>query len=230
MRKLLMAAAIVAISIPASAADLPVKAPAYVAPPPPFSWTGIYIGGDIGYGWGTSDGTLTNASGFFPVPYSFDPNGVVGGGFIGANYQINQFVIGVEADWQAADLSGSQSVTGYTINTKVNDYGSVRGRLGYAWDRWMIFGTGGWAWGNGHTSYALAGTTFYTNGLNGGNGGWTAGGGVEYAFTNNWLARVEYRYTDLGSHSYVDVASNSAETGNRVTINDVRLGIAYKFW
>ena len=230
---LLATVAAIGFASVASAADLPTKGPYYKAPmaAPAFSWTGFYIGGDIGYGWGTSDGTLTNSVGGFPIPYSADPNGIIGGGFLGYNYQINQFVVGVEADWQAADLTGSASSAlfgGYTMSTRVNDYGSLRGRLGYAMDRWLVFATGGWAWGKASTSYAVTGSpVFYTNSVNG--NGWTAGGGVEYALTNNWLARFEYRYTDLGSHSYVDTVSNSAETGNRITVNDVRLGVAYKF-
>ena len=232
--KLLATVALAALgSANALAADMPqrpvYKAPVMMAPSP--TWTGFYIGGDVGYGWGTSDGTLTNSAGAFPVPYSADPNGVIGGGFLGYNYQINQFVVGIEGDWQAADLTGSASsplFAGYTMSTKVNDYGSLRGRLGYAMDRWLIFATGGWAWGNASTSYAVTGTpAFYKNSFTG--NGWTVGGGVEYAVTNNWLARFEYRYTDLGSHGYVDTVSNSAETGNRITVNDVRLGVAYKF-
>ena len=235
MKRILLATVALAAlgSANALAADMPqrpvYKTPVMMAPPP--TWTGFYIGGDVGYGWGTSDGTLTNSAGAFPVPYSADPNGVIGGGFLGYNYQINQFVVGIEADWQAADLTGSASSPlfgGFTMSTKVNDYGSLRGRLGYAMDRWLIFATGGWAWGNASTSYAVTGTpAFYKNSFTG--NGWTAGAGVEYAFTNNWLARFEYRYTDLGSHSYVDTVSNSAETGNRITVNDVRLGVAYKF-
>jgi outer membrane immunogenic protein len=227
---LLATVAAIGFASVASAADLPTKGPYYKAPvaAPAFSWTGFYIGGDVGYGWGTSDGTLTNSAGTFPVPYNADPNGIIGGGFLGYNYQINQFVVGVEADWQAADLTGSASSAGYTMSTRVNDYGSLRGRLGYAMDRWLVFATGGWAWGKASTSYALTGAApFFTNTFTG--NGWTAGGGVEYAITNNWLARIEYRYTDLGSHSYIDVPSNSGETGNRVTVNDVRLGVAYKF-
>lgn len=233
---LLASCAVIVLSAAAFAADKPV-APArvYTKAPimaPAFSWTGFYIGGDVGYGWGTSTGTSTNATGVFPLPYSASPNGVIGGGFIGYNYQIDQFVVGVEADWQAANNSGSVNAIlppSYTMTTKVNNYGSLRGRLGYAMDRWMIFATGGWAWGSASTSYGFTGAAapFYTNSFNG--NGYTAGAGFEYAFMNNWLARVEYRYTDLGSRSYVDVPTNSAETGNRVTINDVRLGIAYKF-
>jgi outer membrane immunogenic protein len=235
MRRLTIAAfaavSTIAFTQIAIAADMSVKAPFYRAQV--FSWTGVYVGGDVGYGWGRSKGTLQDLQGLFPVPYDFHADGIIGGAFIGANYQFGQIVVGVEADWQAADLDGSQTVNlfgGYDIRTKIDNYGSVRGRLGFAWDRWMFFGTGGWAWGHGHTSYGFPGIApFYTNSFNGHNG-WTAGAGFEYAFTNNVLARVEYRYTDLGNHSYVDVPTNSVETGNRITINDVRVGLAFKFW
>lgn len=214
----------------ASAADLPVKA----APRPfvaAYNWTGLYIGGDVGYGWAKSDGTLTTAAGLLPQPYSSSPSGVLGGGFIGGNYQINQFVIGAELDWQAASIKGDSGPIGagpYTITTKVKSYGSLRARLGYAVDRWLVFGTGGWAWGNWSTAYAFTGAApFFTNDAS--KSGWTLGAGAEYAITNNWLARLEYRYTSLGTTSYVSTATNSAEAGNKVKINDLRLGIAYKF-
>lgn len=225
-------------SASAFAADLPVPPPVYKAPamlpPPAFSWTGFYLGGDLGYGWGVSSGTATNAVGAFPVPYSYRVNNWFGGGFIGGNYQWNQLVIGVEGDWQGAHLtgnSGSIAAVGgpYTFATTVKDYGSIRGRLGFAVDHWLFFGTGGWAWGSWSTSYALTGVApFFTNNANS-HKGWTAGAGVEYAFTNNIIGRVEYRYTDLGSSSFVNVASNSGDSGNKVTINDIRAGVSFKF-
>jgi outer membrane immunogenic protein len=237
MKKLVLAtAAVVLGTVSASAADLAAR-PYTKAPPPVaavYNWTGFYIGADVGYGWGRSTGTLTNAAGAFPVPYSLDPSGVLGGGFIGFNYQFSNVVLGVEADWQASDLNESGNfllggVPTYAIRTSVNDYGSVRGRLGLAFDRWMIFGTGGFAWGSWDTSYAFIGAPPFVTASVSSQTGWTAGAGVEYAFADNWLGRVEYRYTDLGRASFVSPLTNSAELGNRVTINDVRVGIAYKF-
>jgi outer membrane immunogenic protein len=235
MKKLLIAGIAVAVFgwSPAFAADMAVKAPpAPVAPA--WSWTGFYVGGDIGYGWGRSTGVLND--GVFntaPVPYSADPRGVIGGGFAGYNYQIGQLVVGVEADWQDASLSGSGdgTFTGitYQMNTRVSSYGSVRGRLGFAQDRWLVFAAGGWASGEAQTSYSTAGfAPFYTNKFDG--SGATAGAGVEYAVTNNWLARIEYRYTDLGTHAFEYAPCGCGENGNRITINDLRLGLAYKFW
>jgi outer membrane immunogenic protein len=139
---------------PALAADMAVKAPPSPVVALPYSWTGFYIGGDIGYGWGRSTGVLNDGTfNTAPVPYSADPSGIIGGGFAGYNYQINQFIVGIEADWQGAGLSGSGIGTccgglSYTMDTKVSNYGSVRGRLGFAMDRWMVFATGGWAWGD----------------------------------------------------------------------------------
>ena len=238
MKKIIFAAAALALgTVSASAADLAArpytKAPVAVAAV--YNWTGFYIGADVGYGWGRSTGTLANAAGLFPVNYSLDPSGVIGGGFVGYNYQFSNVVLGVEADWQAADLNQSGNfllaapATTYAIGTKVKDYGSVRGRLGLAFDRWMVFGTGGFAWGSWDTSYALAGTVPFVTSSVSSHAGWTAGAGVEYAFADNWLARAEYRYTDLGRASFVSALTNSSELGNRVTINDVRVGIAYKF-
>lgn len=234
MKKILLATTILAMGVvSASAADLGAR-PYTKAPvlAPVFSWTGFYIGADVGYGFGTSKGQSSNAFGNFPLPYSYDPTGAMGGGFIGANYQFNQFVIGVEADWQAADLNGDSGPIGavpFTLSTTVKDYGSVRGRLGIAFDRVLLFATGGWAWGNFTTSYAFTGFPPYLVNRVDSSNGWAAGAGLEYAFTNNVLARVEYRYTDLGSTSFVNFPTNTAEAGNRVTINDVRVGIAYKF-
>jgi outer membrane immunogenic protein len=236
MKKILLATTILAMgAVSASAADLApyTKAPPIVAPI--FTWTGFYIGADVGYGFGTSKGQSSNAFGAFPLPYNSDLTGVMGGGFIGANYQFNQFVIGIEADWQAADLTGDSGPLGppplqqFTMSTNVKNYGSLRGRFGVAFDRVLLFATGGWAWGSFSTSYAFTGTPPYLiNDVDSSNG-WAAGGGLEYAFTNNILGRIEYRYTDLGSTSFVNFPTNTAEAGNRVTVNDVRLGIAYKF-
>jgi outer membrane immunogenic protein len=240
MRILLTGAALAALAAgPALAADLgrPAPAPVYTkAPPVPttYNWTGFYIGADGGYGWGTSNGTLTNAAGASLAPYSYNVNGPIAGGFIGGNYQINQFVIGLEGDWQWADLTGNGGSIAslgaggpFAISTTVNDYGSIRGRLGVAFDRFLVFGTGGWAWGNFSTSYVNGAVALGSVGGNSSNG-WTAGGGVEYAFTDNILGRIEYRYTNLGSASG-SPALGFAEAGNNVTINDVRAGIAYKF-
>ena len=114
------------------------------------------------------------------------------------------------------------------VSTTVRDYASVRGRLGFAFDRFLAFGSAGWAWGNPLTSYALVGAAPFVN-QDGRSTGWTAGIGVDYAISESAVARIEYRYTSLATPGFVGVATNSAEAHNRVPISDLRAGIAYKF-
>ena len=219
-----------------------------------YDWTGFYIGGDSGYSWDTSSGTLTTAEGVPLAPYSYGVEGPFAGGFIGGNYQFNRFVVGVEGDWQWSNLIGNSEAASsftvpsgvfpggpFTVSTTIKDYGSVRGRLGLAFDHFLFFGTAGWAFGNPSTAYALTNppTTYPPTGgtwsavpfvaTGGYSYGWTAGAGIDYAFTNNVLGRIEYRHTDLGTSRFVNAATDSAETGNKVPINDFRVGIAYKF-
>ena len=182
----------------------------------------------------------------------------IGGAHLGYNYQINQWVVGVEG---SVDLTSSLYEAGFpaafgvsalSASTASNVQGSIRGRLGYAWDRALIYATGGIALGNYTTSYTLIGNTSANPGINGGNllygsnfftnfpVGWTVGGGVEYAINDHWWVRGEYRYTSFGSVSnpYVDggvLAYSSGLTGSslsasrRLNQNQVELGFSYKF-
>jgi len=214
-----------------------------LAPPSadhPYDWTGLYLGADGGFAWATSRGTLTTATGASPAPYSYSVTGPFAGAFVGGNYQFNRFVAGVEGDWQWSNLTGNSQANSalgtvgafpsgpFTVSTTMKDYDSIRGRLGVAFDRFLAFGTVGWAWGNPSNGYALAGSApFVTHGGN--CNGWTAGAGLDYAFTANVFGRIEYRYTDLRTTGFVDGATNSADAGGNVPISDIRLGVAYKF-
>jgi outer membrane immunogenic protein len=210
------------------AADMtPAPAPVYSKVPmaPVFSWTGFYVGGDGGYGYATSSGT--SVSGLGAIPYSFNVNGPIAGGFLGGNYQMGAVVFGAEADWQWVNLTGnSGAVLGATMATTVKSYGSARGRLGFAGDHWLFFGTGLRCGGPGRRRMqppALLHSHQHTA------SGWVAGAGLEYAFTNYLLGRVEYRYTNLGTVTYTDAPSVSSELGNKLVINDIRAGLAFKF-
>jgi opacity protein-like surface antigen/outer membrane receptor protein involved in Fe transport len=220
------------------------SSPALVYKPPAaryaYDWTGIYFGVDGGFGWTSPKGTLLDAGGAPLAPYGYDVNGPLAGLLVGGNYQLDKIVFGVEGDWQWSNLTGNNQVLAplgaagafpggpFTISTTVKDYAAVRGRMGLALDRFLLFGTGGWAWGNPSTSFALTGDTPFV--ANGGNAtGWTAGVGVEYAFVAGVFGRIEYRYTSLGNPGFISVATDSAAGGSRLPISDVRAGIAYKF-
>ena len=205
----------------------------------PYTWTGFYFGADGGYGWQSSTGTLASAAGAVLTPYEYKATGPFAGVFVGGNYQFNWLVLGVEGDWQWSNLTGnSQSLaplgaTGelpagpFTVSTTTKDYGSIRGRLGFAFDRFLVFGTAGWASGSPSIAFALTGAApFVTTG--GKSSGWSAGAGVDYAITDTVLGRVEYRYTNLETSGVVNSSTNSADAGARAPISDFRVGIAYK--
>ena len=190
MRKFTLALLAVAATLAtgaANAADLPRKAPPMVMPAPVFSWTGFYIGINGGYGWADTKNGFTefdNASG-----------GVFGvqGGF---NYQFagSPIVIGIEADYQGANIKADGIFFGTLTNVELERFGTVRGRLGFAWDRFLIYGTGGWAYG-AQTEISL-GFPFFVSGRQE-LSGWTAGAGIEWAFAPNWSAKIEYLHLDL---------------------------------
>lgn len=193
----------------ASAADLsPAPAPVVKAPvaAPVFSWTGFYIGGNAGYGWGSGQDALGSAG--------VDPSGWIAGGQLGYNYQFaNNVVAGIEADLQGGNLSGSVG----PLSSKLDALGTVRGRLGYAFGPVLPYITGGFAYGNNSVDYlGLSQSQTLT--------GWTAGAGIEYALTDHWTAKTEYLYTDLGSKFYDSIGANAG-----VTAQTVRAGINFKF-
>ena len=205
-----------------------------------YDWSGIYLGGEGGFGWETAKGTLTNAGGAPLAAYNDRVNGPLAGLFAGGNYQLNRVVFGAEGDWQWSNLIGDNQTLAplgaagafpagpFTISRTMKDYTSVRGRLGFAFDRFLAFGTAGWALGNPLTSYAAVGAAPFVN--QGGRAtGWTVGVGVDYAITESVFARIEYRYTSFATPGFVSIATNSAEAPNRVPISDLQAGIAYKF-
>lgn len=228
-----LTAFVVAFGGTAYAADLPYRKGelVYVPPPPVFTWTGVYVGADLAYQWGTATTGIYSAPGgaFLANLSNYGAHSVLGGAHAGYNYQINQFVIGVEGDTNGASYSGSQNVAfGVAkVSTHENVEGSVRGRLGYAWDRTLFYATGGTEIGSLQNTYSLVGTdSLYQTRV-----GWTVGGGLEYAITPNWSVRLGYRYTDYGH--YNDLLTNS--TGGLMqarvheTHNFVHVGFSYKF-
>jgi outer membrane immunogenic protein len=211
---------------PASAADMPVKAP----PPPPaaiYSWTGCYIGGNVGGIWehdttpiGIIDPTGLNApafgSGAIPNGYSYDRGSWLGGGQVGCNYQVTNWVLGIETDFDGTHLNGGQTINtavpGFfpitsNVTQKTDWIGTTRGRVGILTSSTtLLYGTAGAAYGHVADSYFLSNV--------GGGGpvysfasdsrtlvGWTAGGGVEVGF-GQWSVKGEALYYDLGNDTF----------------------------
>jgi outer membrane immunogenic protein len=215
---LLCSAAFLAASSPVLAADIiePVAAM-------PFFWTGFYGGVQAGGGWNDS---RWSGSGF-----DFNTNGSGGifGGQIGYNYQIDQFLIGIEGDFAGSTVKGDNAcgdTPATTCETKQDYLGSVRGRLGYAVDRFLIYGDAGVAF----TKYKFA----QVEGLDqsfgrGSRVGWTAGLGAEYALSDHWTAGVEWNYYDFGSKAGESDVQPGFFVDNHDTENVVVGKINYKF-
>lgn len=188
---------------------------------PAFTWSGFYLGLQAGYGWGTTD-AATGTLGGFNQAYSYDTSGALGGVHAGFNWQAQQIVLGLETDLELAGLDGSGIGTlGSRHSSQIDWLGSFRGRIGFAADRTLFYLTGGLAYGD----ISTAGPDFTTSDWR---TGWTAGGGIEHAFAPNWTARIEYRYTDLGSESFASTGINRAES-NDVTFSAVRAGVSWRF-
>ena len=204
----------------ASAADLPsrkgpVAAPVYV---PAFTWTGFYVGANAGYGWGNVNASSAWAGRTVAIG---DTDGFIGGGQIGYNYQMGQFVLGLEADLQAADLSTGSNAFGDRVKTDY--FGTVRARVGVAFDRFLPYITAGWAYGNVKSSFSDLAGNIYSNDKSH-TGGYAVGAGLEYAVTNNIIAGVEYMYVDLGEKN---VLNTGVKIGNDFSV--VRARLSYKF-
>lgn len=259
MKKIVIGAlAFVAIgAAPGLAADLPArtytKAPVMVEPV--YNWTGFYIGGNAGYGWMNSSDSLTGLTGLgpgfvgteLPSSLSVHPKGFIGGGQAGYNFQAGNLIYGFETDISFTDfhntvsgLSPNGDDRTLTADQKLNLFGTVRGRVGVALtDQMLAYLTGGFAYGQGKLSTAVgrlsgcAGNNCQAGSASSTMGGWTIGGGSEYAFARNWSLGAEYLYFDLGSISHLMTDPNfpattfSAKAPFRGSI--ARLALNYRY-
>jgi outer membrane immunogenic protein len=233
----------------ALAADLPMPAPlprapaAYIPVAPPFSWTGIYIGGNAGAAW--NRGSFSDAAGNgFSLPTS---NAVfTGGGQVGGNWQIGALVLGVEGqfDWLANQNNASagivEPISGNTLQGISTDrwLTTLTGRVGFAADHWLFYAKGGGAW-VGNQSFTVNNVTTgqsFTTSNGGWNTGWTVGGGVEWAFAGPWSAKIEYDYIKLSSNSFtvptpspLGVLPGDVFTTANRNIQTVLFGVNYRF-
>ena len=251
-----LAFAVTALSIvggSALAADLP---PPYAPPPrapaayipvaaPYYNWSGFYIGGNLGAAW-NSGGSVSDTFGS-TFTGSGQTTKFTGGGQVGVNYEFwGGVVIGAEAmfNW-LGNTTNTVSVVegpfgpapGTTASATLNSrwLTTATGKLGYAWDRVLVYGKGGGAWvgaDNPNLTVAGLGQTLSSSTTN--NFGWTAGVGVEWAFSYNWSARVEYDFIGLQNQSITVVNPASPFNGDTINFNNRNIslltaGVNYKF-
>ena len=177
-----------ACGAPAFAADLSLKAPAFKAV---YDWTGFYIGGHVGYGGGTL-GPGTNPLPEQGVLLPPSVTGLIGGYQVGYSKQLpNHVVLGVEADASFTSPLDAPRLDPAPFNTTIDYVGTLRGRLGYAFGRWLPYMTGGFAWGHSHVDINDGGGSIVAS-PGQYQSGWTAGAGIEFAVSGNWSARLEY--------------------------------------
>jgi len=173
-------------------------------PAPYFSWTGCYVGGNVGGGWGSKELTDVPPNGMLMGWLSENISGFLGGGQIGCNYQFaKNWVIGLEGDLSGADIRGNASgafgLTTTTFSAQTAVISTVVARFGYSWDRWLMYVKGGAAW----AADEYQATNSYWGSYNAAEtrSGWTLGAGLEWAFADHWSARLEYNLYDFGSRT-----------------------------
>lgn len=218
---LLAAVAVIGFASVASAADMPVKAPMIA---PVYNWTGFYVGGTVGSMYG--DYSYVNlGNGFASV--NNNVRGALGGPTIGLNWQTGAFVLGIEGDYswskaKATDLSGC-SAPGCEASYRW--IATARGRIGYAFDRFLPYVTGGAAFTRLQNTFLPTGADNGSRNLT----GWTLGAGLEWAFWQNWSVKAEYLHVDFGHPVILSPIIGLNIRHNASNLNIVRVGLNYKF-
>ena len=231
-------AALALTVLPASAADLPGR----MMPPPPmpsampapmyipmFTGTGFYVGANAGYGWGSADGDIS-VRGVGRGPISADADGFFAGGQAGYNWQFGAFLLGAEADiqksWADGDFSGRAGGTRISGDVNTPWFGTLRGRVGWASDRWLTYLTTGGFYGKTELDGRVAGGGIGTFSSSEKSWSWTIGGGVETALLDRWSLRLEYLYVALPSDEPAPPRTTVDLDANR---HIIRTGLNYRF-
>ncbi len=195
-----------------------------------FNWTGAYLGGSAGYGWGKTSNSWTNDG----LP-AWEPDGrmkydgLVGGVHLGIQHQYQSFVLGLEGDFDLVNLEGDDAAFAGVVNEiKIKHAASARARLGWASDQSLFYATGGLAYGSiSKRDITLLDAENSTDAV-----GWTAGAGYERSLSENWILRAEYRHTDFGSAETLlrdPLIGAYSHRADSIKLNVVRLGASYKF-
>jgi outer membrane immunogenic protein len=226
---------------------------------PVYNWTGLYVGLHAGYGWADADGSVTytpspaafGPAGVAPFSFSHDADGFMAGGQIGFNYQIANWVVGIEADLSWSDINGGVALgplttfpglvpivgSTYTSAYDMNWFGTVRGRLGFAANNLLIYVTGGLAYADidyTTTAFFPATGNLFVGTASSTEAGWTFGGGFEWGLAPNWSVKAEYLYYDLGDTTVVGSATTAPPAFTTVSTIDnsghiIRVGVNYRF-
>jgi outer membrane immunogenic protein len=215
-RVVLACLGMMALVASAGAADMPRRYEPQRAFIPVYNWTGFYIGINGGGGWGDTKWSSVG---------TFDVSGAMIGGTAGYNWQMGQFVLGLEGDADWTNINGSSNaVCAQGCKTSNSWLATVRGRIGYAYDRFLPYITGGLAFGDIKASRpGFAGS-------NDTNAGWTVGGGFEFVIAGNWSAKAEYLYVDLGKFNCGFACGNGINPDNvSFSSHVVRGGVNFRF-
>lgn len=235
MKRLLLATtAIVAFSAGAQAADLaaprmPIAAAVVM---PAFSWTGFYVGAHLGYGHSPLSYTVDTAG--LPTVFSRAASGVLGGAQIGYNYQVNNVVLGVEADYSFSGVRtgvfGCTIVAAAECTGRVNGVGSLRARVGVAADRALLYVTAGLGVGSFRYHRDAAGFPGVLAPVSSTRAGWVVGAGGEFAVAQNVSIRAEYLYYNFGAANFgVPGLSDAFPSRARSDVHSFRVGVNYLF-
>lgn len=218
------------ISAPVYAADAIYAEPVPAAPiiSSAYDWNGAYVGGHIGGAWGDADFNFVSLG----TASTSSVDGVFGGGQIGFNFQCGNWVLGAEADMSASGIDGSGACPNplFNCNVDVNWLATVRGRVGYAMNNIMIYGTGGFSAADVeyNATVAATGLPFGTTDSDTATG-WNVGGGVEWGFAERWSVKTEYLYYSFGDTDLSAAAFGSAPTNVDLDLHTVKAGLNFRF-
>jgi outer membrane immunogenic protein len=242
----------------AGARDLPGAEPVYRTyvntPVPAYNWSGFYIGAHAGYGWQFLDVKTFDSTGVVANTINPDQRGWLGGGQVGYNWMVfDKMLVGIEADFAGAEISGTSANCASQVcalsNSNFNPVATVRGRLGYAWNTVLFYGTAGWAWSRSETTRtitcvvdgggtcpggpspsALTGQTLTVSGTQ---SGWAAGAGIEWGFHPSWSARAEFLHLEFDDvprdFTYPGFPAASRHIVSSYSTNLIRFGVNYLF-
>jgi opacity protein-like surface antigen len=234
-------AAMAAMPTVASAADMPIKAP--VMAPVGYDWSGGYVGVTLGGAWSSHSVNEYNDSLVALGHSSYKDSGIIGGGEGGYNWMVSpNWLMGVEIDLSGSsiksDRSGCSANVCATSHGKLESFLTTRGRVGYAVNNWLFYGTGGWAWVDSSSERVitaapgfpgLVGASASSGGVK---SGWVAGGGIEWAFAQHWTAKVEYMHIGLSDvardYVYPGFAGATRHFVSQNDIDLVRAGLNFK--